>query len=89
MGRSPKKGTAIGKLGSSFLVFVTGMAGSLFLGPLVAFGLHETVGKLLSTDLPDAPLRVGVCFLVAMGAQSWLPKLLERVSTEIARKEPS
>ncbi|CAB4194505.1 hypothetical protein UFOVP1254_93 [uncultured Caudovirales phage] len=89
MGRASKAGTGIGRVRASLMVFVTGMGGAIFLGPLVAFGLNSAVSKLFSINLPDAPLRVGVCFLVAMGAQKWLPALMERVSTEIAtKKEP-
>jgi hypothetical protein len=88
MGRAPKAKTSVLQMKASLVVFFTGISTAIFLGPFISIAIDAFVNKFFSIDLPDAPMRVGVCFLVSMGAQRWLPLILERISSDIARKEP-
>ena len=69
-------------------VFVGAMVFAVFFGPLVGLIADALVYKFIGVDLPDAPTRAAVSLLIALGAQRWLPVLLDRVTVEIKGSKP-
>ena len=66
-----------------FGAFATSMAAAIFLGPLVGAGLEAALTRLAGFTLPSDPVRAATCFMIAMGAQRWLPAVLDRINSSI------
>lgn len=69
-------------------VFISAMVFAVFLGPLFGLIVDALVYKFIGVDLPDAPTRAAVSLLIALGAQRWLPVVLDRVTAGIQGSKP-
>lgn len=67
-------------------VFGLSLAGGVFLGPLTAIALGGLFTKLTGIELPETLLRAAWSFLIALGAQQFLPAIIARATGEIHKR---
>lgn len=60
---------------------------AVFVGPSLAHLLATMLDKWVGIDLPIIPARMGVCFLLALGAQRIAPAIIDRVVGEVKNRE--
>ena len=68
--------------------FATSMAAAIFLGPLAGAGVEAALTRLAGLTLPSDPVRAATCFMIALGAQRWLPAVLDRINSSITNSAP-